>query len=105
MSNFDDRNIFFKCLRGSNHHEIIDCSKGLPHRMLPTLGNVLRHGFVLREENSTANKSKPKDMVEVLTTIAKDIKALWIKASIPQVINEKSIRNKVQRSMEIYQHH
>ena len=97
-------NVLLNSLRGANHHEIIGCSKTLPTNILPSLGNVLllRHIFALREAERTSREPTMKNVIEVLPTAVEDIKSIWIKASIPQIISDKSIFNKLKRSFDKY---
>ena len=87
---------------GTIEYEIIGNSKELPPNQLPTAGDVLRHIFYLREYGKTAKNSKLSDFKDILQPIISDVRRLWTKASIPQIIEELSLRKKLKTLFERY---
>ena len=63
---------------------------------------LLNMFFSLREEHTSRRKPRPLNKKEVLSTMAKDVKDLWIKASISQLFGEKYLRRKICRNLNQY---
>ena len=63
---------------------------------------LLNMFFSLREEHPSRRKQRPLNKKEVLSTMAKDVKDLWIKASISQLFGEKYLRRKICRNLNQY---
>ena len=87
-------------IQGSIEYELIGFSKDLNQKMLPTLADVLKYVYFLRESGVTAKNPKLKSVNEIIPSVIEGLKQVWIKASIPQVISDNGIRKKVMNEID-----